>query len=342
MIVSQIRRFDGWSSTFSNCRASTPAPPTSTSRRSTSPSCAGASPGTPGSPRFRSTSTLTRPIAARVDRVRFERVLGNLLANAEQHAGGAVRIAVEAGRAGVRAGRRRGRRSGRRRRGEGADLRALHPRQRVTPPRGPVSVWLSSPSMPEPSAVRPGSRTDRAAARAVVRLRAARNPVHGGRRVRRQWDRLPGPDRDGGGVPDRRQRPRRGGRRRPPRWPRRADRRDLDATGSDPTTSTMPGPTTTVATETSGSTSSRARSSSPSRCETPGHLAAWQLRLLEEALHPIAPRPVCAPPSLRTDQRIRPQGDRRGDRDARFRAVRRRRRRRPALMIGQIVLSLTD
>jgi signal transduction histidine kinase len=35
------------------------------------------------------------PVAARVDRVRFERVLGNLLANAEQHAGGAVRIAVE-------------------------------------------------------------------------------------------------------------------------------------------------------------------------------------------------------------------------------------------------------
>jgi two-component system, OmpR family, sensor histidine kinase MtrB len=36
------------------------------------------------------------PTAARVDRVRFERILGNLLANAEQHAGGAVRIAVEA------------------------------------------------------------------------------------------------------------------------------------------------------------------------------------------------------------------------------------------------------
>ncbi len=36
------------------------------------------------------------PRVARVDRVRFERVLGNLLANAEQHAGGAVRIAVEA------------------------------------------------------------------------------------------------------------------------------------------------------------------------------------------------------------------------------------------------------
>jgi signal transduction histidine kinase len=34
--------------------------------------------------------------AARVDRVRFERILGNLLANADQHAGGAVRIAVEA------------------------------------------------------------------------------------------------------------------------------------------------------------------------------------------------------------------------------------------------------
>ena len=36
------------------------------------------------------------PTAARVDRVRFERVLGNLLANAQQHAGGPVRIAVEA------------------------------------------------------------------------------------------------------------------------------------------------------------------------------------------------------------------------------------------------------
>jgi signal transduction histidine kinase len=36
------------------------------------------------------------PVAARVDRVRFERVLGNLLANAQQHAGGPVRIAVEA------------------------------------------------------------------------------------------------------------------------------------------------------------------------------------------------------------------------------------------------------
>ena len=36
------------------------------------------------------------PTAARVDRVRFERVLGNLLTNAQQHAGGPVRIAVEA------------------------------------------------------------------------------------------------------------------------------------------------------------------------------------------------------------------------------------------------------
>ncbi len=36
------------------------------------------------------------PRAARVDRVRFERVLTNLLANAEQHAGGPLRIAVEA------------------------------------------------------------------------------------------------------------------------------------------------------------------------------------------------------------------------------------------------------
>ena len=36
------------------------------------------------------------PTAARVDRVRFERILGNLLANAEQHAGGPVRIAIEA------------------------------------------------------------------------------------------------------------------------------------------------------------------------------------------------------------------------------------------------------
>jgi two-component system sensor histidine kinase MtrB len=32
---------------------------------------------------------------ARVDRIRFERVLGNLLTNAEQHAGGPVRIAIE-------------------------------------------------------------------------------------------------------------------------------------------------------------------------------------------------------------------------------------------------------
>ena len=36
------------------------------------------------------------PPAARVDRVRFERVLSNLLANADQHAGGPVRIAIEA------------------------------------------------------------------------------------------------------------------------------------------------------------------------------------------------------------------------------------------------------
>ena len=35
------------------------------------------------------------PTAVRVDRVRFERVLGNLLANAQQHAGGAVRIVIE-------------------------------------------------------------------------------------------------------------------------------------------------------------------------------------------------------------------------------------------------------
>jgi signal transduction histidine kinase len=36
------------------------------------------------------------PAVVRVDRVRFERVLGNLLTNAEQHAGGATRIAIEA------------------------------------------------------------------------------------------------------------------------------------------------------------------------------------------------------------------------------------------------------
>ena len=35
------------------------------------------------------------PTATRVDRVRFERILSNLLANAQQHAGGAVRIAIE-------------------------------------------------------------------------------------------------------------------------------------------------------------------------------------------------------------------------------------------------------
>ena len=40
------------------------------------------------------------PTAARVDRVRFERVLANLLANADQHAGGPVRIAVEEGEPG--------------------------------------------------------------------------------------------------------------------------------------------------------------------------------------------------------------------------------------------------
>jgi two-component system, OmpR family, sensor histidine kinase MtrB len=40
------------------------------------------------------------PIAARVDRIRFERILSNLLANAKQHAGGAVRIAIEAGEPG--------------------------------------------------------------------------------------------------------------------------------------------------------------------------------------------------------------------------------------------------
>jgi signal transduction histidine kinase len=34
--------------------------------------------------------------AVRIDRVRFERVLGNLLSNAQQHAGGPTRIAVEA------------------------------------------------------------------------------------------------------------------------------------------------------------------------------------------------------------------------------------------------------
>ena len=107
------------------------------------------------------------PAAARVDRVRFERVLGNLLANAEQHAGGAVRIAVEAAESGLRARRRRGRRSGSRRRRERADLRALHPRQRVTATvSGPVSASPSSPSMPPPSAGRRGSRTDLAAVHA--------------------------------------------------------------------------------------------------------------------------------------------------------------------------------
>ena len=36
------------------------------------------------------------PSSAQVDRVRFERILGNLLVNAQHHAGGATRIAVEA------------------------------------------------------------------------------------------------------------------------------------------------------------------------------------------------------------------------------------------------------
>jgi signal transduction histidine kinase len=36
------------------------------------------------------------PVAARVDRVRFERILSNLLVNARQHAGGPTRVAVEA------------------------------------------------------------------------------------------------------------------------------------------------------------------------------------------------------------------------------------------------------
>ena len=74
------------------------------------------------------------PTAARVDRVRFERVLGNLLTNAQQHAGGPVRIAIEADRAGFRPRRRRGRRPGGRRRREGPDLRTLHAWQRVAPP----------------------------------------------------------------------------------------------------------------------------------------------------------------------------------------------------------------
>jgi signal transduction histidine kinase len=43
---------------------------------------------------------LDAPTSARVDRVRFERVLGNLLTNAREHAGGPARIAVEAGESG--------------------------------------------------------------------------------------------------------------------------------------------------------------------------------------------------------------------------------------------------
>jgi signal transduction histidine kinase len=40
------------------------------------------------------------PNTARVDRIRFERILANLLTNAQQHAGGAVRIAIEPGEPG--------------------------------------------------------------------------------------------------------------------------------------------------------------------------------------------------------------------------------------------------
>jgi signal transduction histidine kinase len=44
--------------------------------------------------------SLDAPTAARVDRVRFERILGNLLTNAREHADGPIRVAVQAGEPG--------------------------------------------------------------------------------------------------------------------------------------------------------------------------------------------------------------------------------------------------
>ena len=74
-------------------------------------------------------------VTAVVDKLRFERILANLLENAAHHGGGPAAHLDRADRRTVPARRRRGRRPGRRPRRAGAHLRALRPRQRGPPPR---------------------------------------------------------------------------------------------------------------------------------------------------------------------------------------------------------------
>ena len=70
------------------------------------------------------------PVTAVVDKLRFERILANLLENAAHHGGGPLRISIEPAEGSFLLARRRGRRP---RRGTGRahpHLRALRPRQR--------------------------------------------------------------------------------------------------------------------------------------------------------------------------------------------------------------------
>ena len=60
--------------------------------------CAGASPPATASPTCRSTSTAVRPTTVVLDKLRFERIVANLLENAEHHGGGPVRIVDRARR----------------------------------------------------------------------------------------------------------------------------------------------------------------------------------------------------------------------------------------------------
>ena len=74
------------------------------------------------------------PTTVVLDRLRFERIVANLLENAEHHGGGPVRISIEPDDGPVRPDRGRGRRAGRGPGRAGPDLRALRPRQRRPPP----------------------------------------------------------------------------------------------------------------------------------------------------------------------------------------------------------------
>ena len=104
------------------------------------------------------------PLTAVVDKLRFERILANLLENADHHGGGPVRISIERTDGPFLLVAVEDCRPGRRARASGsASSSASHGAARPGTASAPGSGWPSSPSTPPPRAARRGSRTAPAA-----------------------------------------------------------------------------------------------------------------------------------------------------------------------------------